>query len=115
MGMGAGLGSPSAPGMKPSQSTYRRRCQDSRWVGNFMHYISRFISGFATGFIKVRQISLVTLSILPLIALAGGIYAYVATDLIAGVRKYQSKSRRNCRRVYQRKWCGRGYCTYEKC
>ncbi|CAI9775610.1 unnamed protein product [Fraxinus pennsylvanica] len=57
-----------------------------------MHYISRFISGFAIGFIKVWQISLVTLSILPLIALAGGIYAYVATDLIAGVRKSYVKA-----------------------
>lgn len=57
-----------------------------------MHYISRFIAGFAIGFIRVWQISLVTLSIVPLIALAGGVYAYVATGLIARVRKSYVKA-----------------------
>ncbi|TXG54266.1 hypothetical protein EZV62_019522 [Acer yangbiense] len=64
----------------------------SEKVGNFMHYISRFISGFIIGFARVWQISLVTLSIVPLIALAGGIYAYVATGLIARVRKSYVKA-----------------------
>ncbi|XP_019190949.1 PREDICTED: ABC transporter B family member 10-like isoform X2 [Ipomoea nil] len=59
----------------------------SEKVGNFMHYISRFIAGFTIGFIRLWQISLVTLSIVPLIALAGGVYAFVATGLIARVRK----------------------------
>ena len=61
-------------------------------VGNFMHYISRFIAGFAIGFLRVWQISLVTLSIVPLIAIAGGVYAYVATGLIARVRKSYIKA-----------------------
>ena len=52
-----------------------------------MHYISRFIAGFIIGFVRVWQISLVTLSIVPLIALAGGLYAYVTIGLIAKVRK----------------------------
>ncbi|KAL6550538.1 (ABC) transporter [Orobanche minor] len=64
----------------------------SSQVGNFLHYISRFVSGFAIGFIRVWQISLVTLSIVPLIAVAGGIYAYVATGLIARVRKSYIKA-----------------------
>ncbi|KAL3649616.1 (ABC) transporter [Castilleja foliolosa] len=64
----------------------------SEKVGNFLHYISRFVAGFAIGFIRVWQISLVTLSIVPLIALAGGIYAYVATGLIARVRKSYIKA-----------------------
>ncbi|KAK4846631.1 hypothetical protein QYF36_020079 [Acer negundo] len=64
----------------------------SEKVGNFMHYISRFISGFIIGFARVWQISLVTLSIVPLIALAGGIYAFVATGLIARVRKSYVKA-----------------------
>ncbi|KAL1548027.1 (ABC) transporter [Salvia divinorum] len=59
----------------------------SEKVGKFLHYVSRFIAGFAIGFMRVWQISLVTLSIVPLIAIAGGIYAYVATGLIARVRK----------------------------
>ena len=57
-----------------------------------MHYISRFIAGFAIGFIRVWQISLVTLSIVPLIAIAGGAYAFVATGLIASVRKSYVKA-----------------------
>lgn len=61
-------------------------------MGNFMHYVSRFFAGFTIGFIRVWQISLVTLSIVPLIALAGGIYAYIATGLIARVRKSYIKA-----------------------
>lgn len=61
-------------------------------MGNFLHYISRFIAGFTIGFIRVWQISLVTLSIVPLIAVAGGIYAYVAIGLIARVRKSYIKA-----------------------
>ncbi|XP_020247604.1 ABC transporter B family member 2-like [Asparagus officinalis] len=57
-----------------------------------MHYITRFITGFAIGFARVWQISLVTLSIVPLIAIAGGIYAYVAVGLIARVRKSYVKA-----------------------
>ena len=61
-------------------------------VGNFLHCISRFIAGFAIGFSSVWQISLVTLSIVPLIAVAGGLYAYVGTGLIASVRKSYVKA-----------------------
>ncbi|KAG1354245.1 ABC transporter B family member 2 [Cocos nucifera] len=64
----------------------------SEKVGNFMHYISRFIGGFAIGFAHIWQIGLVTLSIVPLIAIAGGIYAYIATGLIARVRKSYVKA-----------------------
>ncbi|XP_040989621.1 ABC transporter B family member 2-like [Juglans microcarpa x Juglans regia] len=64
----------------------------SEKVGNFIHYISRFIAGFIIGFVKVWQISLVTLSIVPLIAVAGGLYAWVATGLIARVRKSYVKA-----------------------
>ncbi|GMH28804.1 hypothetical protein Nepgr_030647 [Nepenthes gracilis] len=59
----------------------------SEKVGKALHYASRFLGGFIIGFVRVWQISLVTLSIVPLIAVAGGIYAYVATGLIARVRK----------------------------
>ncbi|PPS01080.1 hypothetical protein GOBAR_AA19584 [Gossypium barbadense] len=64
----------------------------SEKVGNFMHYVSRFIVGFCIGFARVWQISLVTLSIVPLIAIAGGLYAYVATGLIARVRNSYVKA-----------------------
>lgn len=61
-------------------------------VGNFLHYVSRFLAGFIIGFVRVWQISLVTLSIVPLIALAGGVYAYVTIGLIARVRKSYVKA-----------------------
>ncbi|XP_009148411.1 ABC transporter B family member 10 isoform X2 [Brassica rapa] len=64
----------------------------SEKVGNFLHCMSRFIAGFAIGFASVWQISLVTLSIVPLIAVAGGIYAYVSTGLLASVRKSYVKA-----------------------
>ncbi|CAH8332285.1 unnamed protein product [Eruca vesicaria subsp. sativa] len=64
----------------------------SEKVGNFLHYMSRFIAGFAIGFTSVWQISLVTLAILPLIALAGGLYAFVAIGLIHRVRKSYIKA-----------------------
>ncbi|XP_010274280.1 PREDICTED: ABC transporter B family member 2-like isoform X2 [Nelumbo nucifera] len=65
---------------------------DEEQIGNFMHYISRFIAGFAIGFARVWQISLVTLSIVPLIAIAGGVYAYIAIGLMARVRKSYVKA-----------------------
>jgi ATP-binding cassette subfamily B (MDR/TAP) protein 1 len=52
-----------------------------------MHYISRFIVGFLIGFLRVWQITLVTLSIVPLIALAGGIYAWVSFGILGSIRK----------------------------
>ncbi|CAN0842915.1 ABC transporter B family member 2 [Linum grandiflorum] len=64
----------------------------SEKAGNFLHYFSRFVSGFIIGFAKVWQISLVTLSIVPFIALAGGIYAYVTIGLLARIRKSYVKA-----------------------
>ncbi|KAL5728468.1 ABC-type xenobiotic transporter [Ranunculus cassubicifolius] len=64
----------------------------SEKVGNFLHYLSRFIAGFAIGFCQVWQISLVTLSILPLIVIAGGLCAYISTGLISKVRKSYVKA-----------------------
>jgi len=61
-------------------------------VGNFIHYISRFLAGFLIGFLRIWQITLVTLSIVPLIALAGGIYVWVTFGLLARVRKSYVKA-----------------------
>ncbi|PIA58612.1 hypothetical protein AQUCO_00500506v1 [Aquilegia coerulea] len=64
----------------------------SEKVGHFLHYCSRFFVGFIIGFIKVWQITLVTLSIVPLMIIAGGLHVYVATGLIASVRKSYVKA-----------------------
>ncbi|KAJ6695823.1 ATP-BINDING CASSETTE SUB-FAMILY B [Salix koriyanagi] len=78
------------PGTPPSESI-NSQLMPLR-VGNFLHYISRFLGGFIIGFVRIWQISLVTLSIVPLIALAGGVYAYITIGLIAKVRKSYVKA-----------------------
>lgn len=45
-------------------------------MGNFIHFIGYFVSGFAVGFSREWRIALVTLAVVPVIALAGGGYAY---------------------------------------
>lgn len=49
--------------------------------GNFIHYIATFIAGFAVGFSILWKLSLVTLAVVPAIAMAGGMYAYSLTNL----------------------------------
>lgn len=50
-------------------------------TGNYIHYMARFFAGFAVGFSSVWQLTLVTLSVVPLIAMAGGFYAYIMVGL----------------------------------
>lgn len=52
-----------------------------------MHCMSRFVVGSAIGFIHIWQISLVTLSVVPLIAVSGAIFAYATAVFVAKVRK----------------------------
>lgn len=42
-------------------------------LGNFVHYIAIFVSGFVVGFTAAWQLALVTLAVAPLIAVIGGI------------------------------------------
>lgn len=50
-------------------------------MGNFIHYLVTFISGFAIGFTLLWKLALVTLAVVPAIAMAGGLYAYSLTGL----------------------------------
>ncbi|KAI3472286.1 hypothetical protein Pfo_029801 [Paulownia fortunei] len=43
----------------------------SEKLGNFLHYMATFVSGFVVGFTAVWQLALVTLAVVPLIALSG--------------------------------------------
>lgn len=61
-------------------------------AGNYVHYMARFISGFAVGFTSVWQLTLVTLAVVPLIALAGGSYAVVMIGLTSRSQKAYSKA-----------------------
>ncbi|TQD77547.1 hypothetical protein C1H46_036901 [Malus baccata] len=46
----------------------------SEKLGNFIHYMATFVSGFVVGFTAVWQLALVTLAVVPLIAVIGGIH-----------------------------------------
>ncbi|KAM0935671.1 putative ABC-type xenobiotic transporter [Dioscorea sansibarensis] len=59
----------------------------SELMGKIVHCMSRFIVGSAIGFIHIWQISLVTLSVVPLIAVSGAIFAYATAGFVAKVQK----------------------------
>lgn len=61
-------------------------------IAGILHSMSCFVAGSAIGFCHVWQISFVTLSVVPLIALAGGAYVYVAIGLVARIRKSYVKA-----------------------
>nr|XP_043609174.1 ABC transporter B family member 1 [Erigeron canadensis] len=46
----------------------------SEKLGNFIHYLATFVSGFVVGFTAVWQLALVTLAVVPLIAVIGAIH-----------------------------------------
>ncbi|GAB2264092.1 hypothetical protein Droror1_Dr00026226 [Drosera rotundifolia] len=46
----------------------------SEKLGNFIHYMATFVSGFAVGFTAVWQLGLLTLGLVPLIAIIGAIH-----------------------------------------
>ncbi|KAJ6699185.1 ATP-BINDING CASSETTE SUB-FAMILY B [Salix purpurea] len=50
-------------------------------LGNFIHYMATFVSGFVVGFTAVWQLALVTLAVVPLIAVIGGIHATTLAKL----------------------------------
>lgn len=55
----------------------------SEKLGNFIHYMATFVSGFVVGFTAVWQLALVTLAVVPLIAIIGGIHTATLAKLSA--------------------------------
>ncbi|CAI8602482.1 unnamed protein product [Vicia faba] len=53
----------------------------SEKLGNFIHYMATFVSGFAVGFSAVWQLALVTLAVVPMIAVIGGIHTTTLAKL----------------------------------
>ncbi|CAA0830309.1 ABC transporter B family member 1 [Striga hermonthica] len=53
----------------------------SEKLGNFLHYLATCVSGFVVGFSAVWQLSLVTLAVVPLIAVIGGIHTVTLAKL----------------------------------
>jgi uncharacterized membrane protein len=50
-------------------------------IGHYLHYMARFLAGFAVGFSSVWQLTLLTVAVVPLMAIAGGAYAAAMTGL----------------------------------
>jgi ATP-binding cassette subfamily B (MDR/TAP) protein 1 len=50
-------------------------------LGNFIHYMATFVSGFVVGFTAVWQLGLVTLAVVPLIAVIGAIHTTTLAKL----------------------------------
>ncbi|XP_023760358.3 ABC transporter B family member 1-like [Lactuca sativa] len=53
----------------------------SEKLGNFIHYMATFVSGFVVGFTAVWQLALVTLAVVPLIAIIGAIHTITLAKL----------------------------------
>ncbi|KAL3628479.1 Multidrug resistance protein 1 [Castilleja foliolosa] len=53
----------------------------SEKLGNFLHYMATCVSGFVVGFSAVWQLALVTLAVVPLIAVIGGIHTVTLAKL----------------------------------
>ncbi|KAJ8762172.1 hypothetical protein K2173_007326 [Erythroxylum novogranatense] len=50
-------------------------------IGHALRYLSQFFVGFAVGFASVWQLTLLTLAVVPLIAVAGGAYTVIMSTL----------------------------------
>ncbi|XP_061363698.1 ABC transporter B family member 13-like isoform X2 [Gastrolobium bilobum] len=50
-------------------------------TGHAMRYLSQFVVGYAIGFTSVWQLTLLTLAVVPLIAIAGGAYTIIMSTL----------------------------------
>ncbi|XAR61640.1 Xenobiotic-transporting ATPase [Bertholletia excelsa] len=50
-------------------------------IGHGLRYLAQFVVGFAIGFTSVWQLTLLTLAVVPLIAVAGGTYAVIMSSL----------------------------------
>ncbi|KAI8533911.1 hypothetical protein RHMOL_Rhmol10G0047400 [Rhododendron molle] len=56
-------------------------------VGNFIHYVSTFVTGVAVGFVLAWKLALLSVAVIPGIALVGGMYAYILTGLTSKSRE----------------------------
>ncbi|KAE9449263.1 hypothetical protein C3L33_18835, partial [Rhododendron williamsianum] len=72
-----------------SISTDTRLVQDaiSEKVGNFIHYVSTFVTGVAVGFVLAWKLALLSVAVIPGIAVVGGMYAYILTGLTSKSRE----------------------------
>ncbi|XP_073011896.1 ABC transporter B family member 1 [Typha latifolia] len=64
----------------------------SEKLGNLIHYMATFVSGFVVGFTAAWQLALVTLAVVPLIAIIGGTHAATLTKLSSKSQDAMSKA-----------------------
>ncbi|KAH8939499.1 hypothetical protein BDL97_15G039900 [Sphagnum fallax] len=66
------------------------RVQDaiSEKVGNYIHYMSMFVTGFAVGFSAEWKLVLVTLAVVPAIAITGSFHAALFTGRSKSQQEY---------------------------
>ncbi|PSS04589.1 ABC transporter B family member 1 like [Actinidia chinensis var. chinensis] len=64
----------------------------SEKLGNFMHYMATFVCGFVVGFTAVWQLALVTLAVVPVIAVIGGIHTTTLSKLSAKTQQALSQA-----------------------
>ncbi|KAK9165117.1 hypothetical protein Scep_000308 [Stephania cephalantha] len=76
-------------------------------MGHALRYLSMFITGFVISFLQVWKLTLVTLAIVPLLAIAGALYAMVLASLskkgeaaYAGAGKFAEEVISQVRTVY---------------
>ncbi|KAH9295262.1 hypothetical protein KI387_038850, partial [Taxus chinensis] len=50
-------------------------------LGNFIHYMATFVAGFVVGFTTVWQLALLTVAVVPLIAVVGAVHTIIFTKL----------------------------------
>jgi hypothetical protein len=57
-------------------------------VGNYIHYMSMFMTGFAVGFSAERTLALVTLAVVPAIGITGSFHAALFTGHSKSQQEY---------------------------
>jgi len=64
----------------------------SEKLGNFIHYMATFVCGFIVGFTAVWQLALVTIAVVPPIAVIGGIHTTILSKLSAKAQEALSQA-----------------------
>ncbi|KAF1866468.1 hypothetical protein Lal_00017851 [Lupinus albus] len=63
------------------QDAISEKVEHTLVLGNFIHYMATFVSGFVVGFTAVWQLALVTLAVVPMIAVIGAIHTITLAKL----------------------------------
>ncbi|KAH6827899.1 ATP binding cassette subfamily B19 [Perilla frutescens var. hirtella] len=79
-------------GFGQNQMDLHKMTQEVAKVGNFIHYLSTFLAGLVVGFVSAWRLALISVAVIPGIAVAGALYAYTLTGLTSKTRESYSKA-----------------------